>query len=120
MEYNSDFKYDLLTGILDGEAWVHRLLENKKIEVKTDETISKKTGNVYVEYECRGKRSGIATTEADYWVFKLSNERAIVIGTTELKSRIKELVSYGKAKSGVKGGDSNLSIGVLVKIKDLI
>ena len=120
MNYNSDFKYDLLTGVLDGESWVHSLLENKKLEVKTDATISARTGNVYIEYECRGKRSGIATTEADYWVFKLSDERAIVIGTEQLKSRLKELVSKGMAKSGVKGGDSNLSTGILVKIKDLI
>ena len=120
MEYNSDFKYDLLTGILDGESWVHSLLENKKIEVKYDGDISNRTGNVYVEYECRGKKSGIATTEADYWVFKLSGERAIVIGTKQLKGRLRELVSNGMAKSGVKGGDNNLSVGVLVKIKDLI
>lgn len=120
MNYNSDFKYDLLTGILDGESWFHSLLENKKIEVKTDTDISTRTGNVYVEYECRGKRSGIATTEADFWVFKLADERAIVIGTQQLKDRLKELVSSGKAKSGIKGGDSNLSRGILVKIKDLI
>lgn len=120
MEYNSDFKYDLLTGVLDGESWVHSLLENKKIEVKNDVTISKRTGNVYVEYECRGKKSGIATTEADYWVFKLADERAIVIGTSQLKGRLRELVANGMAKSGVKGGDNNLSVGILVKIKDLL
>jgi len=120
MNYKSDFKYDLLMGILDGESWVHSLLENKKIEVKTDATISARTGNVYVEYECRGKRSGISTTEADYWVFKLADERAIVIGTQQLKGRLKELVASGRATSGVMGGDNNLSRGILVKIKDLI
>jgi hypothetical protein len=120
MEYNSDFKYDLYTGVLHGETWFHTLLEDKKIEVKYDGDISNRTENVYVEYECRGKRSGIATTEADYWVFKLSGERAIVIGTEQLKNRLRELIRNGMAKSGVKGGDNNLSVGVLVKIKDLI
>lgn len=52
--------------------------------------------------------------------FKEIWDRAIVIGTTELKLRIRELVSEGKAMMGVNGGDSNLSVGVLVKIKDLI
>jgi hypothetical protein len=75
---------------------------------------------VYVEYEYKGKKSGIAATEADYYVFKLADERAIVIGTSQLKSRLKELVANGMAKSGVKGGDNNLSIGILVKIKDLL
>jgi hypothetical protein len=53
-------------------------------------------------------------------VFKLSDERAIVIGTEQLKSKIRELIRKGMAKSGVKGGDNNLSVGVLVKIKDLL
>lgn len=120
MEYNSDFRYDLLTSGLDGETWVHRLLENKKIEVKNEDKLSSLTGNVYIEYKCRGKNSGLSTTEADYWAFKLSDERCIIIGTQELKKKVKELVANGLAKSGVKGGDSNLSLGVLVKIKDLI
>jgi hypothetical protein len=120
MQYNSDFKYDLLCGFLDGETWVHNLLENKKIEVKTDARLSKKTGNAYIEYECRGKKSGISTTEADYWVFKLADERAIVIGVEELKARVRELIRGGKARYGVKGGDNDLSLGVLVKIRDLI
>lgn len=120
MEYNSDFKYDLLTSGLKGETWVHRLLENKKIEVKNEERMSSITGNLFIEYECRGKASGIATTQADFWVFKLANERGLIIGVQELKGKIKELVKNGNAKVNVKGGDSNLSLGVLVKIKDLI
>ena len=120
MDYKSDFKYDLLTGVLDGESWVHRLLETKKIEVKNDSAISDKTGNVYIEYECRGKKSGLSTTEADYYAIKLSGERAIIIGVDELKSKIKQLVKVGRARMGVKGGDNNLSVGVLVRIKDLV
>jgi len=120
MEYNSDFKYDLLTSGLIGETFIHRLLENKKIEVKNEEKISSITGNFYIEYECRGKMSGLATSEADFYAFKLSEERAFIISTLELKQKIKELVKSGKAFANIKGGDSNLSTGVLVKIKDLL
>jgi hypothetical protein len=120
MEYNSDFRYDLQTTGLSGETWVHRLLENKKIEVKNEEKLSGKTGNLYIEYQCRGKNSGISTSQADYWVFKLTEERAIVIGLNELKTKLKQLVKDGSAKSNIKGGDSNLSLGILVKIKDLM
>jgi len=120
MNYNSDFRYDLMTSGLNGETWVHRLLENSTIEVKNEEKMSAITGNLYIEYECRGKTSGIATTQADYWVFKLADEKGFIIGVNELKARVKHLVNNGDARANVKGGDSDLSLGVLVKIKDLI
>jgi len=120
MKYNSDFKYDLLTSGLKGETWIHRLLEDKKIEVKNEEKMSFLTGNIYIEYQCRGKNSGLATSEADYYAFKLAHERAIIISTSELKEKVKELVKSGKAFANIKGGDSDLSLGVLVKIKDLL
>lgn len=120
MKYNSDFKYDLLTSGLSGETWFHKLLEHKKIEVKNEEKMSFLTGNIYIEYECRGKKSGISTSEADYYAFKLAHERALIISTSELKEKIKELVKNKKAFANIKGGDSDLSRGVLVKIKDLL
>jgi|TARA_Y100000034_G_scaffold118690_1_gene159611 hypothetical protein len=43
-------------------------------EVKTDlyeKDYSKGTGNLVLEYECRGKRSGIQTSEADYYMWYL-------------------------------------------------
>lgn len=36
-------------------------------EVKADR-ITQRTGNLCIEYECRGKPSGITTTTANYWV----------------------------------------------------
>jgi hypothetical protein len=119
MEYNSDFRYDLEFGIVEGESWFHNVVSNSKIEVKTDR-LTEKTGNVYIEYESRGKPSGIVTSEADCWVYKVSNGRAIIIEKEELKARLRELVKSGKARMGVKGGDNNTSLGVLVKVKDLI
>lgn len=118
MKYNSDFRFDLEFGIIEGESWFHDILTNKKVEVKYDR-LTQKTGNIYIEYMSRGKLSGISTTEADFWVYKISETQAIVIETNELKSKIKHLVSIGKAKSNVKGGDNNTSLGILVKFKDL-
>jgi hypothetical protein len=119
MNYNSDFKYDLEYGIVEGETWFHNIVSNSKFEVKSDR-LSEKTGNVYIEYESRGKASGIRTTQADYWVYKVSEKQAIVIQTDELKRKIAVLVNDGKARTGVKGGDNNTSLGFLIKIKDLV
>ncbi len=70
VEFNNDFKYDLKIGQL-GEKHLANILENKKIEVKTDFQ-AMKTGNIFVEYSSRGFKSGIATTQADYYCFIIS------------------------------------------------
>lgn len=59
--------YDLL--IENGE-------ESFKIEVKEDFTCER-TGNVGVEFRCRGKDSGIRTTIADYYVYKIHTKWGI-------------------------------------------
>lgn len=41
-------------------------------EVKND-LMAHKTGNVAIEYECRGKPSGLTTTTADHWIYKFNN-----------------------------------------------
>jgi hypothetical protein len=119
MEFNSDFRYDLEFGVVEGESWFHNIVTNSKVEVKTDR-LTEKTGNVYIEYESRGKKSGISTSEADYWVYKVSEHRAIIIEKEELKRKLRELVRSGKARMGVKGGDNNTSLGILVNVKELI
>jgi ribosomal protein S4E len=119
LKYNSDFKYDLEFGVLEGETWFDEIVSNRKFEVKTDR-LSVKTGNIYIEYESRGKPSGIATTQADYWVYKVTETKAIVIKTEELKTIVRQLILDKKAIPNVRGGDNNTSVGVLVKIKDLV
>lgn len=116
MEHNSDFRYDLDFGLL-GERLVLNILANKKIEVKTDKHTIKgrATGNIFIEYESRGKPSGIATTEADYWVFVLSNEQIAIFETEWLKEQARKYLN----QNNVLGGDSNTSKGVLIPIKNL-
>lgn len=113
MKYNGDWRHDLEVGQL-GEKALGEILENKKLEVKTD-LQARKTGNVFVEVESRGKKSGIVTTEADFWVFVISKDRIIIIGTNALKT----LVIKNKHRV-VKGGDSDTSRGVLIPVKELL
>ena len=106
MEYNGDFKYDLVVGQL-GETLIGNLLSNETIEVKFDFG-TYRTGNFYIEYESRGIPSGIATTKANYWILiaasesgqrlKSSNEDmqssdilyAVLISTDRLKKLCRE------------------------------
>ena len=115
MEYNSDFRYDLKVGQLH-EKMLADLLESKTVEVKRDFRASQ-TGKVFVEFFCRGKPSGISTTEADFWCFILDGETAIMLPTSKLKSLADKAADNNKV---VSGGDKNLSHGLLIKVADLV
>ena len=117
MEYNSDFKYDLKFGVVEGESWFHNIVSNSKVEVKTDR-LTEKTGNVYIEYESRGKPSGIVTSQADYWVYKIDEVGFAIIFEVEiLKAKLRKYYTDGMYLK--KGGDNDTSKGFLVPIIQL-
>ena len=114
MNYNSDFKYDLKVGQVK-EKELGEIFRDKTVEVKTD-LKAHKTGNVYIEYESRGKPSGIATSEADYYCLAFNDVMELIES-----SKLKELCrGYFKTSRNRKGGDNNTSKGILLPIKDLI
>ena len=132
MDYNNDFKYDLALGQL-GEVLIGKLLSSKTIEVKFDFGCYR-TGNFYIEYQSRMKPSGIATTQADYWMLiaaseygqRLKQEQesiqkedilyAILIET----NRLKHLCRTQSHRKEVKGGDNDTSLGILIKSTNLL
>ncbi len=115
MKHNSDFRYDLEVGQVK-ENELASIIQNKKIEVKTD-LQAYETGNVYVEYESRGKPSGISTSQADYYCFVISKDTFIFISSAELKKRCRRLLNTDRDR---KGGDSNTSKGILLPVTHLL
>jgi len=119
MEYNNDFKFDLSRGKI-GEEHLAKILEDKTLEVKTDSWIGR-TQNIAVEYESRGKPSGIATTEADYWAFvfdgRYNKEVILIMDTERLRKIARDYYTRGSIK---KMGDNNTSIAVLIPLCELI
>ena len=69
------------------------MLSNDKIEVKTERDIWKTTGNIAIEYKCKGKPSGIAVTEAKWWAHVLLH--AVVSNRQIKRTRTK---TYGQKK----------------------
>ena len=59
-KFDLDLKYGLVK-----EKIVADMLQDKKIEVKSERGMWLKTGNIAIEYESYGKPSGIAATESD-------------------------------------------------------
>lgn len=115
MKYNSNFKYDLEVGVVK-EKELGKILSEKKIEIKYD-LKALKTGNVYVEYESRGKPSGIATTEAEFYCFAIGDTYHL-IPTDRLKEKCRKILKETPNRNAL-GGDSNTSKGILLPIKDL-
>ena len=64
------FDIDLSYGQIR-EDKVKEMFENKTIEVKSERSWWRKTGNIAIEYECYGKPSGINATNSDYWFHNL-------------------------------------------------
>lgn len=120
MEFNSNFKYDLKRG-QEAEEWFAGLLTGgDRIECKRDFK-AHKTGNVYVEFESRGKPSGIRRTEAEHWAFVYGpNEldlRVVVISAKRLKALAEAAIAEDRWKPG---GDSNTSKGAIIPLEGLV
>jgi len=115
MEHNSDFRYDLKMGQIS-EFWLAKVLTDSTIEVKRD-YMAGKTGRVFVEYQSRGKPSGISTSEAEYWAFVLDGDRVYILPTERLRDICR---SNWKTAKRVWGGDSNTSQGLLINLRELI
>ncbi len=113
MNYNNDFRHDLEVGQIK-EKELGNIFNNSKVEVKYD-LQALQTGNVYVEYFSRGKSSGIATSQADYYCFAFGSTFHL-IKATDLKERCRKYIGTSRDK---KGGDSNTSKGILLPIKEL-
>ena len=118
IEDRKKFDIDLEYGKVR-EQQVADMLQDKKIEVKSERDVWQKTGNIAIEYECYGKPSGINATESDYWFHNLcigsETFATIVFDTASLKRIINNLDN----KRVVSGGDHNASKMYLLNLQKL-
>lgn len=89
---NSDYRYDLKMSFWGKEI---------TYEVKTD-IYPRDTGNIVIEFESRGKPSGISVTEADYFVTYFFHFGEIWSISTE---KLKLMIWYLKPKVFEMAGD---------------
>ena len=119
MDFNSDFRHDLLWG-KKGENTVADIVEGDKTEVKSERGKWKQSGNTFVEFYCRGKASGIATTEAKYWTINFYYNDKFEFNITVETKKLRKMVMVKDKYRIVNGGDNDTAIGFLVPIVDLI
>ena len=111
-QFNKDFKY--------GKKHEKLVMKSREdYELKTDR-LACKTGNVFVEFESRKKESGIKTSKADIWIFKIVDKSDKHLFSIEIPlDRLRNKV-YNSTYRIVRGGDNLTSKGYLVPLQDLI
>ena len=112
------FDIDLAYGKVR-EQLIADMLQDKKIEVKSERDMWARTGNIAIEYQSYGKPSGIAATEADYWFHNLcigDEVFATLVFNVDALKRIIDNLDY---KKSVKGGDHYASRMYLLNIQKL-
>lgn len=117
---NNDKRFDL--DLQYGQVFERKvadMLQNSKIEVKTERDMWKSTGNIVVEFESRGKPSGIASTEADYWFHNLAVGADILMTLVFPTKTLRNYIVKNNPRM-IRGGDNNTSRLYLIKLQDLV
>ena len=112
------FDIDLQYGKIR-EDKIAEMLTNKKIEVKSERDVWKRTGNIAIEYQCYGKPSGINATEADYWFHNLCVGEDVYATLVFKTENLKKIIDSLERKVSVSGGDHNASRMYLVSLQKL-
>lgn len=119
---NYNFDLDLPVG-QGGERLVQEILAGERgtVEVKRDFIVSE-SGRVAIEFLCRGRPSGIATSTATWWAIildgaKFGHEVTIIIKTRRLREMARDFYKRG---SWASGGDDAASRMVLIPVQELV
>lgn len=120
---NNDSKFDIqLNSALKAENKLGEILTGSKIELKTENWLWEKTGNMCIEFECNGKPSGISTTEADYWTHELRRDDDTLVYITfpidVLKRVCMDAIEKGMWQDNA--GDDKKSKVILLPLEKLL
>lgn len=116
---NKDSKYDIQLGQAGkDEARLAQILSEKKIELKTESFLWERTGNFAVEIASRGKRSGLAATEADYWAHELIKDGQTLCYLLFPVERLKQICrDIGEKQE--RAGDDDAQTLFLISLRKL-
>ena len=120
--FNHDNKSDLqLSDALINERRLAGIFEYgdiHKIELKSETWQWEQTGNICIEYRQNGQPSGIAVTEAGYWVHELKRDGVTLCYLMFPIDRLKELArkAYAEGRYHEGGGDGGRFCNVLIPL----
>lgn len=124
--FNSDSKFDIqLSAALVNERRLGTLFSAaklEKIELKTETWQWERTGNICIEFACDGKPSGIAVTEADYWVHELkrADDTLVYLMFPIMRLRALAREHYVAGHYHDHAGDGGRFSVVLIPLRDIL
>jgi hypothetical protein len=122
ISFNGGNKFDLqLSSALINErrlAEIFTVAKIEKIELKSETWQWEQTGNICIEYRQNGAPSGIAVTEADYWVHELRRDDQTLCYLMFPIERLKELArkAYAEGHKHEGGGDGGRFCNILIPL----
>jgi hypothetical protein len=122
---NNDNKFDIQLGEAhENERRLAQILgcaKIEKLELKSESRQWEQTGNIAIEYSQRGAPSGIAVTQAEWWVHELKRDGETLVYLWFPVTRLKEL-ARDCFKRGLhrKGGDRREYEMVLVPLHEVL
>lgn len=115
-DIKKNFRRDIHRGNIQQEL-IMDVFEGESFEIKSD-FMAHRTGNIAIEFQCRGKDSGIRKTEAHHWVYKITVPDIILIfNTDKLKKFVEDNMDNYKV---IMGGDDKCSKMMLIPIRELL
>jgi hypothetical protein len=124
--FNRDDKFDIqLSDALINERRLAEIFAYRRIgsvELKSETWLWEQTGNICIEYQQNGRPSGIATTEADYWVHELRRDGRTLVYLMFPIDRLKELARdhYKLGHYHEGGGDGGQFCNVLIPLSEIL
>ena len=109
LKFEHSNKYDILARIKGNDY---------TFEVKED-FMTCKTGNVALEFECRGKPSGIQTSQADFYVYKIHGKNGIHYYLFK-KENLLKMISNEVSRIVNGGDEGSNSMNYLFKYETFI
>jgi hypothetical protein len=120
VRYNNDKKFDLqLSQALIHERRLGEIFRTGVIELKTETHQWEETGNIFIEYSHNGEPSGLAVTEAEYWMHELRRKGHTLVYLMFPIERLRRLakVAYRQGLYRELCGDGDRTKGVLIPLK---
>lgn len=118
----SGYDIDLQFGLMQEQKIADLFKGKGKIEVKAERGMWKTTGNIAIEVRFEGRKSGLSTVDADWWMHLLTSDgdidMIIMIPVEKLRKITSNMYMKGDARL-VYGGDKDKSQLALLPIKKL-
>ena len=118
----SGYDIDLQFGLMQEQKIADLFKGKGKIEVKAERGMWKTTGNIAIEVRFEGRKSGLSTVDADWWMHLLTSDgdidMIIMIPVEKLRKITSDMYMKGDARL-VYGGDKDKSQLALLPIKKL-